>query len=224
MPNWCANRLRVTGLAENVSQLRALMRGEVRPAYARAEGQGIQLFLAGCAGLLRPVTDEMYAPFPALTAAGQGEDTPENRAFTQWLVQLHDGAELTDETCDRLHDLWLATGLRCRTWDALDDEAQAVMTSLWKRKHFDWSGVTAAALSECWDQVCGDAIADDTAEFDMRLLLPARKRLTCTVFHFRPCFLRWTLSRTWTLPWTETRLTPADPGSPPHSACGLTML
>lgn len=174
MPNWCANRLRVTGLAENVSQLRALMRGEERPAYARAEWQGIQLFLAGCVGLLRPVTDETYAPFPALTAAGQGEDTPENRAFTQWLVQLHDGAELTDETCDRLHDLWLATGLRCRTWDALDDEAQAVMTGLWKRKHSDWSGVTAVALSECWDQVCSDAIAADAAEFDMRLLLPAR--------------------------------------------------
>lgn len=40
MPNWCANRLRVTGLAENVSQVRGLMRGEVRPAYARAEGEG----------------------------------------------------------------------------------------------------------------------------------------------------------------------------------------
>lgn len=174
MPNWCANRLCVTGLAENVSQVRALMRGEVRPAYVRAEGEGIQLFLAGCAGLLRPVTDETYVPFPALTAAGQGDDTPENRAFTQWLAQLRDGAELTDETCDRLHDLWLATGLRSRTWDALDGDAQAVMKSLWKRKHFDWSGIKGAGLNECWNQVCSDAIADDTAEFDMRLLLPTR--------------------------------------------------
>ncbi|MFT4270402.1 MAG: alpha/beta fold hydrolase [Pantoea sp.] len=48
------------------------------------------------------------------------------------------------------------------------------------------------------------------------------KRNFQTVFHFCPCFLPWTLSRTWTLPWTETRLTPEDPGSPPHSACGLT--
>lgn len=119
MPNWCANRLRVTGLAENVSHVRALMKGNVRPLYTRAEAEGIQLFLAGCAGLLRSVTDETYAHFPALTAVGKGEDTPENHAFTQWLVQLRDGAELTDETCYRLHDLWLATGLRSRTWDAL---------------------------------------------------------------------------------------------------------
>ena len=104
MPNWCANRLRVTGLAENVSKVRALMRGEVRPLYARAEAEGIQLFLAGCAGLLRPVTDETYAPYPALTAAGRGENTPANAAFTAWLTQLRDGAELTEENCDRLHD------------------------------------------------------------------------------------------------------------------------
>jgi hypothetical protein len=49
-----------------------------------------------------------------------------------------------------------------------------------------------------------------------------RKRLVHTVFHFWPCFLPRTLSRTWTLPWTETRLTPVDPGSLLHSACGLT--
>ena len=175
MPNWCANRLRVTGLAENVSQLRALMRGKMRPAYARAEREGIQLFLAGCAGLLRPVTNETYAPFPALTAAGQGEDSPENRAFTQWLAQLRDGAELTDETCDRLHDLWLATGLRSRTWDALDDEVRAVMDARWQRKSFDWSGVSGSNLSEFWSRTCdSDVTAEDSAEFDMRLLLPTR--------------------------------------------------
>lgn len=175
MPNWCANRLRVTGLAENVSHVRALMEGNERPLYTRAEAEGIQLFLAGCAGLLRPVTDETYAPFPALTAAGPGEDTPENRAFTQWLVQLRDGAELTDKTCYRLHDLWLATGIRSRKWDVLDDEAQAVMNSLWNRKFFDWSGVRGSTVSEFWIRTSDcDAIADGSAEFDMHLLLPTR--------------------------------------------------
>ncbi|MFV9671452.1 DUF1281 domain-containing protein [Pantoea sp. KXB25] len=175
MPNWCANRLRVIGLAENVSQVRALMQGEMRPAYARAEREGIQLFLAGCAGLLRPVTNETYEPFPALTAAGQGKDTPENRAFTQWLAQLRGGAELTDENCARLHDLWLATGLSSRTWDGLDDEAQAVMNSLWKRKFFDWSGVRGSRVSEFWIRTNdNDALADGSAEFDMHLLLPTR--------------------------------------------------
>ena len=73
MPNWCANRLSVTGLTENVSQLKALMTGGVRPLHGRAEAEGIQLFLAGCAGLLNPVADEPYVPYPALTEAGHNE-------------------------------------------------------------------------------------------------------------------------------------------------------
>ncbi|PWK94387.1 uncharacterized protein DUF1281 [Pantoea allii] len=105
------------------------MRGEVRPLYARAEAEGIQLFLAGCAGLLRPVTGDTYAPYPAL-AAGRGEHTPENAAFTEWLTQLRDGVNLTEKNCDRLHDLWLATDIRSRIWDTLDRDAQAVMTTI----------------------------------------------------------------------------------------------
>ncbi|WP_233209883.1 MULTISPECIES: DUF1281 domain-containing protein [unclassified Pantoea] len=68
-PNCSANRLRFTDLAENFSQVRALITGEVRPSYARAEKESIQLFLTGSAGLLHPVTNEMYTPYPALTAA-----------------------------------------------------------------------------------------------------------------------------------------------------------
>lgn len=170
MPNWCANRLSVTGLAENVSKVRALMAGAVRPSYAWAKAQGVQLFLADCAGVLRPVTDETYSPYPALTAAGKGEHTPENVAFTAWLTQLRDGAELTEETSDRLHDLWLATGLSSRTWDTLDGDAQAVMTALWKRKYYDWASMNGGSLSVFWNRVCGNAGAGETAA----LLLPTR--------------------------------------------------
>ncbi len=51
-----------------------------------------------------------------------------------------------------------------------------LINSLWKRKHFDWSGVMGGALSECWNPVCSDTIVVDTAEFDMRLLLPHPSR------------------------------------------------
>lgn len=174
MPNWCANRLRVTGLAENVSKVRALMAGAVRPSYAWAKAQGIQLFLAGCAGVLRPVTDETYAPYPALTAAGKGDHTPANAAFTAWLTQLRDGVELTEENCDRHHDLWLATGLSSRTWDTLDGDMQAAMTALWKKKYYDWASMNGGSLSAFWNRVCGNAGAGEAAAFDVHLLLPTR--------------------------------------------------
>ncbi|PXV96927.1 uncharacterized protein DUF1281 [Pantoea ananatis] len=79
------------------------------------------------------MTDETYAPYPALTAANKGEHTPENAAFTAWLTQLRDGVELTEENCDRHHDLWLATGLSRRAWETLDGDAHAVIAGQWRR-------------------------------------------------------------------------------------------
>lgn len=59
MPNWCANRLRVSGPEYHVQNARPLIEGgEGVPLYARAAAEGIQLFLAGCAGLLCPMTGE----------------------------------------------------------------------------------------------------------------------------------------------------------------------
>ncbi|WP_297202850.1 hypothetical protein [uncultured Pluralibacter sp.] len=53
-----------------MSEVRTLMRGEVCPAYVRAESEGIQLFLAGCAGLLRPVTDKTCYRLQSLCLPG----------------------------------------------------------------------------------------------------------------------------------------------------------
>ena len=48
-----------------------------------------------------------------------------------------------------------------------------MIVSLWKRKHFDWSGVSGGSVIEFWSRKCdSDVTAEDSAEFDMRLLLP----------------------------------------------------
>ncbi|MGK3138011.1 DUF1281 domain-containing protein [Pantoea trifolii] len=118
--------------------VKALMEGSAAaPGYVRAAGAGIQLFLAGCAGLLRPTTATEYAPYPALTVTAGG-DTPENRALTQWLELLRSGAELTPEACERLHDLWLASGLHRMTWASLTGEQQTAISVLWEKKKGDW--------------------------------------------------------------------------------------
>nr|WP_160174221.1 DUF1281 domain-containing protein [Erwinia amylovora]CDM08068.1 hypothetical protein EAMY692_p10021 [Erwinia amylovora] len=138
MPNWCANRLRVSGPEHEVLKARELIEGSSdAPAYARVAGEGIQLFLAGCAGLLQVVTATEYAPYPALTKT-PGRNTPENRAFTEWVAQLRDGAELTPENCGTLHALWLASGLINVTWDRLTAEQHAITGALWLKKQADW--------------------------------------------------------------------------------------
>lgn len=123
MPNWCAIRLRVTGPERGVSMVRALMEVSAGASgFLRAAG-GIQLFLAGCAGLLQTVTPKEYAPYPALTTA-IGHNTSGNLAFSAWVVQLSEGAELTPETCGQLHAMWLGSGLQHMTWEALTADQQ----------------------------------------------------------------------------------------------------
>lgn len=176
MPNWCANRLRVTGPESEVSKVRTLMEGSADvPGYLRAAGEGIQLFLAGCAGLLQTVTPTEYAPYPALTNA-LGRNTPENRAFSEWVVQLREGAELTPETCGLLHALWLASGLRSMTWEVLTAEQQAVITALWEKKRGDWqTTLYGQNLSEVWNRLCREEQPPcRTLPFDMLQLLPPR--------------------------------------------------
>ncbi|MHC2598862.1 hypothetical protein ACVLVH_004543 [Kluyvera sp. 1366] len=91
MPNWCANRLRVTGPESEVSKVRALMEGSAdAPGYVRAAGEGIQLFLAGCAGLLRPTAATEYAPCPALnvTAGSDTPDTGTQKPASVWPISI----------------------------------------------------------------------------------------------------------------------------------------
>lgn len=111
MSNWCANRLYFYGEEADIAGIRNLLSGELTSHFLRAEQEGIQLFVAGCAGILRPVEDFTYAPFPALTQAGKGSNSPENIAFSRWLTSLQEEVELSKDNCHLLHRLWLNTGI-----------------------------------------------------------------------------------------------------------------
>ena len=74
--------------------------------------------------------------------------------------------------------------------------------------YFDALGIGPEELTRDAEPIGRYNVAPGT-----KVLLLSGKRIVKTVFHFCPCFLPWTLSRTWTLPWTETRPTPTGPGS-----------
>jgi len=175
MPNWCANRLQVIGSSSDIERVRTFFNGGNRPEYVRATAEGIQLFLAGCAGLLQPVGDVRYPPYPALTVRN-GCDTPENRAFTQWLSYLKSGAELTKDTCGELHTLWIACGISSWPWDALNAGQQAVIAALWKRKAYDWQfAFGEGEPGEMWNRLCRHTFMPEAAlPFDMLQLIAPR--------------------------------------------------
>ncbi len=58
MPNWCANRMYFSAEPAQIAEIKRLASGAVTPFYRRATNEGIQLFLAGSAGLLQTTEDE----------------------------------------------------------------------------------------------------------------------------------------------------------------------
>lgn len=57
--------------------------------------EGIQLFLAGCAGILRPLTELHYAPYPQLVSYGVAADNRSSvQAYSDWLAMFMAGAVL----------------------------------------------------------------------------------------------------------------------------------
>lgn len=175
MPNWCANRLYFRAEPARITDIHALLEGNLRPYYLRAVQEGIQLFVAGCAGLLQSVEDCHYAPYPALTAAGRGVVSPENLAFTRWLAMLADRVVLDEAHCRALHTCWQDSGLGERRWEGLSDGAQTAVAGLFDRKHFDWTGLWhKAGCGEWWNSLCDTTLPEKAQPLDMLLVLPVR--------------------------------------------------
>ncbi|SFF38657.1 Protein of unknown function [Kosakonia radicincitans] len=219
MPNWCANRVQVRGRSEDVEQVRGVMEGGRYPLYSRAVAQGVQLFLAGCAGMLRPVSDELYPPHPALTAAGQGDDTPENRAFTQWLMHLRAGTLLTDEACEALHSLWQACRPGLNAWQYLTEAQRACITAVFAGQRHDWCGSYSITTTEVWwDAVCDGLPELQAQPFDLLMLLPTRLDVEINGFNGRllagvPSGFHWYVDRYGTKWPTGYDLTVSDGGA-----------
>ncbi|HDI6133671.1 TPA: DUF1281 domain-containing protein, partial [Escherichia coli] len=77
-----------SGEPAQIAEIKRLASGAVTPLYRRATNEGIQLFLAGSAGLLQITENIRSEQCPGVTAAGRGAVSTENIAFTRWLTHL----------------------------------------------------------------------------------------------------------------------------------------
>ena len=121
MPNWCANRLMFNSI-QNSDALKTWIAGGEPSLHRRARKEGIQLFLSGCAGILRPLTEQHYLPYPQLVSYGAAADNrPSAQAYSDWLAMFMAGAVLNVETCQTLHQCWLDSHIACARWDPLSE-------------------------------------------------------------------------------------------------------
>lgn len=176
MPNWCANRLMFNGI-KNSDALKTWIAGGEPSLHRRARKEGIQLFLAGCAGILRPLTEQHYSPYPQLVSYGAAADNrPSAQAYSDWLAMFMAGAVLNVETCQTLHQCWLDSHIACARWDTLSEPEQSVIRQMYQQKSFDWGdSFRPAPVDEWWDSLCDVGSAVPAADpMDFRDVLPTR--------------------------------------------------
>lgn len=175
MPNWCANRMYFSAEPAQIAEIKRLASGAVTPFYRRATNEGIQLFLAGSAGLLQTTEDVRFEPCPGLSAAGRGVVSTENIAFTRWLTLLQDGVLLDEQNCLMLHELWLQSGTGQRRWEGLPDDVRDTITALFTAKRGDWCGFWSNEdVSVWWNRLCDNILPEKIMSFDLLTVLPTR--------------------------------------------------
>lgn len=185
MPNWCANRLMFSGI-KNSDALKMWIAGGEPSLHRRARKEGIQLFLAGCAGILRPLTELCYPPYPQLVAHGMAADNrPSVQAYSDWLAMFMAGAVLDVEPCHKLHRCWQDSHICHARWATLSEPEQQVIRQLYQQKSFDWGdSFRPAPVEAWWDSLCdGESITPVAEPMDFRDVLPTRLDIEVNAFN-----------------------------------------
>ncbi|MFP1887056.1 DUF1281 domain-containing protein [Lonsdalea quercina] len=176
MFSWCHNRLEITGKSVCLDVMQSWIAGTEKPLYRHAIRQAIKLFLAGCAGILKPIRDVEYAPYPMLTASGIGSPTSPNQAFQYFIELLEQDAWLDTQTLSRLEKIWLQSGIDTLKWEAIPFPARQIMAQLMTVHYADWFGVAGAGgqfdPKACWESL--SLMPETTCYCDMLMVMPSR--------------------------------------------------
>lgn len=164
-------------ISQDNNVLKTWIAGGLPFLHRRARKEGIQLFLAGCAGILRPLTEHCYPPYPQLVSYGAAADNrPSVQAYSAWLAMFMAGAELDVETCHKLHQCWQESLICHARWETLSEPEQQVIRQLYQQKSFDWGdSFRPAPVEAWWDCLCdGESIIPAAEPMDFRDVLPTR--------------------------------------------------
>jgi len=176
MFSWCKNRLEITAKSVCVDVMQAWIAGIETPRYRHAIRQAIKLFLAGCAGILKPTKAMEYAAYPLLTAAGVGSSVPSNLAFQHFLELLEKDAWLDSQVISRMERIYLQSGVDCLKWESIPASARQVMTQLMAVHYADWFGVAGAGGTfdpeERWNWL--SIMPETTCPCDMLMVMSSR--------------------------------------------------
>ncbi|WP_426576208.1 DUF1281 domain-containing protein [Xenorhabdus stockiae] len=175
MAEWVTNQLEVTGKSVCLDVMQQWVCGEEFPRYRQAVLQSLRLFLAGCAGILKPTKPLTYTPYPELVR-GTAAPTAQNLAFEQWLALLQDNVLLTTENMKRIDSIYRQSGLSLLRWETIPASARDMIARLLTRQYTDWFGVVGWSdnldISACWEKL--SVYPTSAQPCDMLMIRPTR--------------------------------------------------
>lgn len=176
MSEWCQNRFEITGKSVCIDVMLQWINGTEMPRYRHAVQQSMQLFLAGCAGILKPVRSTSCPMYQGLVRNGTGLATPQNTAYEQWLDMLQKDAVLDPDNVRIIDRLYHQSGLSALKWESIPQNARETMTSLVKRQYVDWFGLASLTdepdMPWCWERL--REYPERAQPCDMLMIIPTR--------------------------------------------------
>ncbi|WP_299021251.1 DUF1281 domain-containing protein [uncultured Photobacterium sp.] len=150
MPNWCNNKLIITGDEKHLDYIENVINGTIQSYQKAARDMSIKIFIAGVIGILKPTKVCKFDPYPALVSNGGGEDNTANQAFQQWIDMLNANAELNTDNVFTIYQLYLQTGISSLKYDDLTDNQKQRCEAIFAEKKFDWTGSFGSADCSNW--------------------------------------------------------------------------
>jgi hypothetical protein len=176
MFEWCKNRLEITGRSVFIDIMLQWVTGAETPLYRQAIQQSIRFFLAGAAGILKPVKSVDYPPFPGLVAHGTGTAVAQNLAFQHWLDLLVKDVALNQDNIRQIERLYLQSGIASVKWETIPGDARQIMTQLMVGQYADWFGPAGWSYfidgGECWEKL--GIMLERACHCDMLMIMPSR--------------------------------------------------
>ncbi|PHM46902.1 DUF1281 domain-containing protein [Xenorhabdus miraniensis] len=180
MADWYTNQLEITGKSVCLDVMQQWVCGEETPRYRQAVLQSLRLFLAGCAGILKPTKPQAYTPYPELIR-GTAAPSAQNLAFEQWLKLLQDNVPLSSGNIKRIDNLYRQSCLSLLRWESVPEPARDLIARLLTRQYTDWFGMVGWSetpdIGVCWDKL--NAYPETAQPCDMLMMMPTR--LACEI-------------------------------------------
>lgn len=176
MFSWCNNRLEITASSARIEEIQSWICGTGTPRYRHAIQQAIRLFLAGCAGILKPVKTTEFVAYPLLTSSGTGASTSTNQAFQHFVEILEKDTWLDNSAINRMERIYVQSGVSALKWETLSHGARQVMTQLMALHYADWFGVAGDNgvfdPQERWESL--GVMPESTCPCDMLMVMASR--------------------------------------------------